>query len=217
MLWIIFPIILVLLLCLLLSAKVGVRILYETQLVIWIKAGPVVMQVYPAKKKKKHEKKKASKSFKEETKKEKQPRNVTADAVWHLVSALLPPTFDMMERISCSMHIQMLRLHLIISDPNPAVAARRYGNVNAVLWPVLSAMGSLVTVEQQKVDLELDFAARRSTADGELFVTLRIYHGIAILLADGKVILKAVLRFMKETKPDTAQKQKKTEKESAAA
>ena len=213
MLWMIFPAIAVLLLSLVLSAKVGVRVIFGEQFAAWCKVGPVMLQVYPYHKKDEKRGKKGGKKSKE---KEKPPRNITFDAVRRFIDALLPPVLDMMGRVRRGMQVKTLTLHLVISDRDPAVAARRYGNLNAVIWPLLAVVESLVSVQRRDVEMTLDFAAHQSSARGEVFVTLRVCRGIMIFLADGVPVIQAVLRFLKETKP-VEQKKPQAEKEKDAA
>ena len=204
LLWIVLGVIAVLV-CLILSLKVGVRVVFGAALQVWVEAGPMMLQVYPAreKKKKKPEKEKQTKGEQEQEqqKAKKEKRNITFDAVWQLVNALVEPALDAMDRVRRSLRVRCIALHLVISDPNPAVAARRYGKLNAVLWPLIAVVENLVTVERRDVRADLDFAAHQSRAEGELFITMRLYHGVLILLADGLKLLRPVLEFMKTTKP----------------
>ena len=198
--WIILVIILVLI-CLLLRLKVGARVVFGDELKAWVKLGPLMLQVYPLVEKKKEKPKKEEKEKKESAeKKEKTARNITFDAVWQLIHELIPPILDTLERVRKGLHIDRLELHLMISDLNPAVAAQRYGKMNAVIWPLLAAVENVITVEQWNVQLDLDFASHKTKVDGELILTMRLHHGVRILLVDGMKILKPVLKFMKMTK-----------------
>lgn len=201
LLWFILAVIVVLV-SLLLSMKVGVRVVFGPELKVWAKFGFMTLQVYPMPKKKKEKpkKEKAAKKDQEKQKAEKEKRNITFDAVWQLVNALIEPALDAMDRVRRGIHIRCLNLHLVISDPNPATAAQRYGKLNAVLWPLIAVVENLVTVERRNVRMDLDFAARKSSAEGELFITMRVYHGMRILVVDGMKLLRPVLQFMKTTK-----------------
>lgn len=212
----------VLLIGLLLSMKVGIRVIFGAELRAWAKIGPVTLRIYPlpeGKKKRPPEEKKGGLQ-QEHPQEEKKGRQITFEAVWQLITALLDPALDAMDRVRRGLHVRCLRLHIIVSDPNPAAAARRYGTLNSVLWPLIAAMENLVTVERRDVSVDLDFAARQSRAEGEAEVTLRLYHGICILLADGLRLLRPVLQFMKTTKPvkDTKKDaEQKQQNETAAA
>ncbi|MCI5843780.1 MAG: hypothetical protein MR004_09075 [Clostridiales bacterium] len=201
-----------LVLCLLLSMKIGVRLVYDAaQLRVWLQLGPVMLQVYPEKdaksnadKKRKNVKKNAPDKGTEKASK----LNMTAEAVFSLLKELLPPLLDVLGRVRRGIRVRCLSLHLVISDPNPAEAARRYGMVNTVLWPLLAVIENTVSVERRTVRIELDFAAQQSRVEGELFLTMRLLHGAAIVLADGLRCLKPLLRFWKKTKPEKNQQQK---------
>ena len=93
-----------------------------------------------------------------------------------------------------------------MSDPNPADAARRYGTLNAVVWPALTLLENAVTVERRDVQIYLDFSAGATAVSGEALVTLRLYHLAAIGLTDGLKMIGPVSRFLKEIKPDKGAK-----------
>ena len=185
------------LIMLLLSLKMGVRILFGEELRIFVKAGPLMLLVYPRPEKKSPVAEKTKSAEKtEETK-----RNITLDAIADLLRTVLPLAMDAMERVRKDMHIQCFLLRLTISDLDPAEAARRYGTCNAVLWPLLACVENLVAVEKRDVKILLDFAAQKSSAAGELFVTMRLRHGLRIALKDGVPMLRAVLQFLKTVTP----------------
>ena len=186
--------------CLLLSMKVGVRVSFGDALRVWVKAGPFLLQVYPIARKKKKKQEKKPKDAKPE-KAPKPGRNITPAAVWILLQALLEPTLDAMHCVRKGLRVHRLSLACTVSDPDPAAAAKRYGTLNAVLWPLVAVTEQLVAVERRDVRLQLDFAARDSHAEGEIFVTIRIYHGVKILLRDGVPLLRALRQFLKDTKP----------------
>ena len=211
LLWII-PAVLLLLIGLTLSAKVGVRVVFGKELTAFLKIGPVTKQVYPL-----PEKAKGSGQKKEKRKKQKEKRQFTWEAVRELLADLRLPVLDALNCGRKGLHVRVLRLHLTVSDRNPAAAAQRYGKLNAFLWPLLAAVENLVCVERRDVTLALDFSAGASSAEGELFVTIRLYHGLLIFISDGPAILKALLRFFKRTAPEKESLSKQAKQTAAEA
>ena len=208
LLWII-PAVLLLLIGLTLSAKVGVRVVFSKELTAFLKIGPVTKQVYPL-----PEKTKGSGQKKEKRKKQKEKRQFTWEAVRELLADLRLPVLDALNRGRKGLRVRVLQLHLTASDRNPAAAAQRYGKLNAFLWPLLAAVENLVCVD---VTLALDFSAGASSTEGELFVTIRLYHGLLIFISDGPAILKALLRFFKRTAPEKESSSKQTKQTAAEA
>ena len=211
--WII-ALVILLLLVLLLRLQVGVRVLFGETQTVWLKIGPLMRQVYPQPEGKAEKTKQAKK---EKKKKEKEPdasgkvkkkRHITFDAVWQLISALTDPVLDAMNRVRKGLRFHQLNCRLVIADGDPAKAAQRYGNINAVLWPLLAVVEHTVTVEHRKVDIGLDFAAQKSCASGEVYVTMRLHHGVRILLRDGFAVIRAILAFMKATKAENTEEKK---------
>ena len=170
-----------------------------------------MLQVYPEKNTKSdvgQKWKRAKKDVPDQGAEKMPKRKITAEAVLSLLKELLPPFLDALGRVRRGIRVRCLSLHLVISDPNPAEAARRYGMVNSVLWPLLAVLENTVSVERRTVQIELDFGARQSRGEGEVFLTMRLLHGAAVVLADGLRCLRPLLRFWKETKPEKTKQQK---------
>ena len=200
--WMIILAVFLALACLLGSLKVGARVVFGETIAAWIKIGPAMIQLYPVPEKKTQKKEKPAQKT---SAKEKTKRNITFQAVWTLVEEVIPYVLNTLERVRKGIRIRVLNLHLTLSDYNPAVAAQRYGKVNSFLWPFLAAVENVVTVEHRDVRLDLDFASHKTTASGELFITMRLHHGFRMLMFDGIPMVRALLRFMKTTKPNHAQ------------
>lgn len=199
-----------LVLCLLLSMKTGVRIVFGDATRIWLKIGPMMLQVYPMPEKR--TKKPPQKAEKElSSQKEPSKRKVTFDAVWTLVQELLPPLLDTMERIRRGICVKTLCLNVVVSDANPALAAQRYGKLHALVWPLLAALEQTVCVKQRDVQLHLDFASRQTSVQGEVMLTMRVFRALHIGVKEGGRILRPVLHFLKAT--EAAGKAAECEKE----
>lgn len=208
------------LLCLLLSMKIGVRVLFGEETRLWLKAGPVMVTLYPLPEKKAKKEKSRKKKASSGKKEEKHGRNITFEAVWELVQSLTSPLLDAMERVRRGIRVERLNVDFTISDVDPALAAQRYGKLNAFLWPFLAAMENVITVKQRDVQLHLDFAGKESRADGEVIITMRVFCAVRILLRNGLRFLRPVLHFMKSTEVadgKAAAEKDRNHKESAAA
>lgn len=188
------------LLALLLSSKLGIRVLlHEDGVRVWVKAGFWTKQIYPAlqtrKKKAEGKEKKAKKSSGK-----KAGRNITWDAVQRLLREIVPPMLRALGRFRRGLRIHDLEGRIVVGDRNPAAAARRYGTLNAVLWPALALLEHTVTVERRDVQIDLDFSAGKTEVTGEVFLTIRICHLAAIFLREGYKLIGPISRFLKETK-----------------
>lgn len=193
LLWIIICVV-VCVIALILSSKVGVRVLAGEDLRIWVKVGFWMKQIYPAPpgKEKKDTKKKESEA--------KKKRKITWEAVQQLLRDIYPPLLCAMGRFRRGVRVRRLEGRIVVGDPDPAAAAKRYGTLNAVLWPALALVENIVTVERRSVQIDLDFAAGRTRASGEVFLTIRIFHLLAISLGCGLKLMGPVSRFLKVTK-----------------
>lgn len=193
-----------LLICLLLSVKLGLRVVLRGGAQVWVKIGFFKRQLYPFPEPREKNPKKQKKDAAAPEKKEK--RQITWGAVQRLAEALLPTLLHACGRFRRGLRVQELTGRIVVSDPNPADAARRYGTLNAVVWPALTLLENAVTVERRDVQIYLDFSAGATAVSGEALVTLRLYHLAAIGLTDGLKMIGPVSRFLKEIKPDKGAK-----------
>ena len=95
--------------------------------------------------------------------------------------------------------MELLRFEMIVGDDDPARCAIRYGEVQAAVHLVRPVILQCFRVKREMVQIDCDFARRRSTAQAEIKATIRVYEAVAILFA--------VLRFQQHT--PTTQNQKK--------
>ena len=96
--------------------------------------------------------------------------------------------------------VELLRFEMIVGDEDPARCAIRYGEVQAAVHLVRPVILQCFRVKREMVQIDCDFARRRSTAQAEVKATIRVYEAVAILFA--------VLRFQQQHTP-TTQNQKK--------
>ena len=96
--------------------------------------------------------------------------------------------------------VELLRFEMIVGDDDPARCAIRYGEVQAAVHLVRPVILQCFRVKREMVQIDCDFARRRSTAQAEIKATIRVYEAVAILFA--------VLRFQQQHTP-TTQNQKK--------
>ncbi len=96
--------------------------------------------------------------------------------------------------------VELLRFEMIVGDEDPARCAIRYGEVQAAVHLVRPVILQCFRVKREMVQIDCDFARRRSTAQAEIKATIRVYEAVAILFA--------VLRFQQQH-TSTTQNQKK--------
>lgn len=189
-----------------LSLKVGVQIKYAEQLLVRVKAGPLMLRVFPFPKRKgkKADSDKEKKPKKKKTKKAK--RRITFEAVRQVIIECIDPLLDSAGRVRRGLRIHRMTLHLTLGgEADPAAAAQRYGQLNAAAWPLLAALEQIITVENRDVRWNIDFSAPRSHCEGELCLTMRTHHLVRIAAWNGIRFLRALLHFLKATKPDKTQ------------
>lgn len=196
-----------------LSLSVGVRVLYDEKLFLWVRVGPVKIQLIP-KKEKQAEPGKIKKKKPAEKKKAKLRKRYSAEDIKTLIFDILPPAKRVLAKAAGGLRIDYLRLRLAVGGETPAKAAERYGKANALVWTIVPMIENAARIKKRDIDISLDYEALKTKAAGEIVLHIRIYTGFSVITAAGIPILKAVFKFLKSGK--TVEEKKEKSKDKAA-
>lgn len=130
--------------------RIGAQVEYcEDGLFVRIRAGAALIPVFPAKKKK-SKPKKAEQTKSPEQKKKK-------GGTLKLVLDLLPLVLETVGKFRRKLRVDQLEMELIICDPDPADAAIRYGQANALLGSLWQPMTRAFHVKDGHAHVGVDF------------------------------------------------------------
>lgn len=206
---------LLLLLCLL---RVGVLIRYEETLNVRVTAGPIRVQVFPAKpgkekKPKKEKKKKKGKAGKgpateggsgaeaaEEQKKKAFPKPDLED-IRSAVTTLWPPLKKALGRTRRGIRVDPLEAAVCLGGrDDPAATAELYGYLNAAMWSGMPVLEKLLDIPDPALRLEMDFDREETRARVLAGVSIRVGTVLAVALQVGIPAIKWYLKFSKKHK-----------------
>jgi hypothetical protein len=194
-----------------LTMSVGVRVLYDEKLFLWIRVGPVKIRLLPAKKPKK--KKGGTDKEKAAGKKKAKPKKKhSAAEIKTLVKELLPPAKKALSKAAGALRVDCLALRLTVGGESPAKAAERYGIANAAVWTAVPLLENACRIRRRDIDVSLDYGLRESKASGEIDLSIRLSAGIGIMFSAGIPVLRAVLKFTKSGKTTEDKKEKNEDK-----
>ena len=155
--------------------RLGFRGTYTRQEVgVWFRLGAFQWRLYPWKKEKKPEKPKEVKKELEPPKPEEpKPPILSQSGVFRLVRRLLPVALEGADAFRRRLQVDVLQLEIVAGGPDPATAAERYGQINALLGAVWQPAVQVLHIRDGRVHVDLDFDRRYSATfllpDGKVF------------------------------------------------
>ncbi len=168
-----------LVLLVLLLLPVGGRVRYdEDGLFAALKLGPVVIQLFPPKKKQENKAEKKTKKDKPQQA-DDHPKKGGALA---LVKACLPLVKPALDGVRKRLTIKHLTLHVIWAAPDPADAALGYGAANAalgILWPVFYQN---FKIRDYALGVDVDFDAAQPSLYAKVDLTMTVLRVLTLAL-----------------------------------
>lgn len=196
--------IILLILWLLSLIRIGARVRYgEAGLFAFALAGPLKIQLLPAKQKKEKPQKekkpkKKKKQKKEEEPKEKKPKPEGRPGTLSRLMQLLPVVGQVCGALKRKIRIDDLKLELIWGGGDPAAIAIGYGQANAVLgmlWPVFD---NNFKVKRHSFQIGMDYGRTQPAVELEAAVTFTLGQIITLVAHYG---VKALIIWVRSGRP----------------
>ena len=211
----------VLLLAVVLLIPAGVRFSYnQGDLALWVRYGPVRVQLYPRKKEeeeKEFPEPEKEKKKKVKPKKEKKPQaKINKEQILYSLEKLPPILGRALRRTGRRIHISPLKVHLLIACPDPADTALLYGKMEAALIAGLPVLHRLLRISEQDIRLFPDFAGEKMDAIAEVGVSVRPWDVLSIAVRAGGSLLIWLLGVTKLASPPVQEKKQSLKQEAAS-
>ena len=170
--------------------RIGGRVRYgEVGLFAFVLAGPMKIQLFPAKPKEEKPKKK-KKPKKEKKPKEKKPKPEGQPGTLSRLMQLLPVVGQVCGVLKRKIRIDDLKLELIWGGSDAAAVALGYGQANAalgMLWPILD---NNFKVKRHSFQIGMDYERTQPAVELEAaltftigqIVTLAVHYGVKALI-----------------------------------
>lgn len=193
---------LLLLLVVVLLTPVRVRWAYDRgALSLWVRFGPVKLQLFPRKEKPEQPPKAGEEKKKKRKKKEKKEKppgpKINREQIFYSIETLPPILGRALRRTGRRLRVGPLKVHLLVAGGDPADTALLYGRLEAALGAGLPALHRLVHVRDQDIRLFLDFQEERMDCIADVGISLRPWDLVSVGLRAGGSLLKWYLRFRK--------------------
>lgn len=188
---------LIVIVAILLSIRVGLHIIYEDDLNVYLKVLFIKYSIYPAKKKKfnikkynKKEKKKKSQSdivIKEKSEKEKNP------SLLDKISFIKEILSVFLKAFSKHLKVNLKKLHIIVATPDAAQTAITYGAISGVTAGIVELIDSytnLKALNEDAIIVKPDFTSEKSEVSINISLSISV---LGALITLGKTLWKSIL------------------------
>ena len=177
--------------------RVGGRVRYgEAGLFAFVLAGPLKIQLFPAKPK--EEKPKKKKPKKEKKPKEKKPKPEGQPGALSRLMQLLPVVGQVCGALKRKIRIDDLKLDLIWGGSDPAAIALGYGQANAalgMLWPLFD---NNFKVKRHSFQIGMDYGRTQPAVELEAALTFTIGQILTLAVHYG---VKALIIWVRSGRP----------------
>ena len=213
-------------LILILLLPVGVQARYDGEATVKLVAGPVKLQLVPAKPKsrkqlEKEKKKKEQKAEKkaEAKKKAKAKQLIQKDPpppkpkepLPDKIQGLLPfakLAVDALGSVFRRLTVKKLILHVRYGGGDPVKVADNYGKIMSILWGMGSVLTRKFKIKKSDISVVPDFLSGKTEVEAELYIRYLIFDLLGIAVKYGFRGLKLLIRRKKHEKELRKQQQK---------
>lgn len=189
---------------------------------LYVRYGPVKIQLFPQKEKPEEGEKKPPKKKKTKPEKPKNPKaKINMEQILYALEKLPPILGRALKRTGRCIHIRPLKLYVLVAGADPAAAAMLYGRMEAALAAGFPILERALRLKDADVRLYVDFTERQMDFIADVGVSLRPWSLVWMALRAGGSLLKWYLGFRKLASPpppesDKEQTDQKDETECAA-
>ena len=203
-------------LILLLQIPVRVRASYgQGDLALWVRFGPVKLQLFPRpekaekpeKKPKKEDEgpeKKPQKEKKKKAKKEKPKKpkaRINREQIFYALEKLPPILGRALRRTGKSIRIEPLKVWLLVAGSDPADTAVLYGRLEAALAAGLPVLRRVVRIRDEDIRLYLDFTEQQMDCIADVGIALKPWSLVTMGVRALGSLIKWYLGFRKLASP----------------
>jgi hypothetical protein len=166
-------------------------------------AGPIRIQVYPAKPKKEKSKdqkpKKTTEKKQEKKKTEEKPAEKKGGSVRDFLP-LVSPVLEFLNDFRRKLRVNQLQLRVILAGDDPCDLAVNYGKAWAALGNLMPQLERVLVIQKRDVEVECDFISNQTLIVAKLDLTITLGRLLAVSLYHGVRILWQFLIIMKTRK-----------------
>lgn len=179
---------------------------------VWLRAGPLGINVFPRKKKKKEKKAPPKKEKEKKPKPAHEPDRPApglaerAGGALDYARALLPILLEGAGQFKDKLQVDKLTLEVTVGSSDPAQAALNYGRASAALAGAWGALNEAFRLKEGEARVRVDFDARETKVYGYLALSLKLGQLVWLGIYFGCRALGAFLRTRSRRKQEHQQR-----------
>lgn len=180
--------IILLILLLLASVRVGVIFHFGDVTTLKLRIGLIRVTILPKKKKEKDTAK--ADAAPKKTTGEKKKNKLTPLEIYDLVTAVFEGLRAMAHRAGKHLRVDPLELAAVIGGSDPAEVAQRFGTVNAAVWSLMPQAEEILHIPDPAIHLEMDYNASKTTVSGTVGLSFRVGNMVEFIVAAAIPLLR---------------------------
>lgn len=174
---------------LLLSIPVGINLVLEDELRVYLRVLFLKFKLYPSKKKKfnqrKHEKKKKKKESAKSPVLKERDEIKSKPTLLENISTITEIVRTFFKHFSKHLHVKLTKIHIKVATPDAAETAILYGAVSgavACLVELIDSITNLGRIKQSSIAVEPDFLSEKSSARLNISLYINSFGAIIVIL-----------------------------------
>ena len=201
--------IIMLILLLLVSIRVGVVFHFGDQTTLKLRIGPVRLTILPKKKTEKRTAK--AEAAPKQSAPPKKKNKLTPLEVCNLVTAVFSGLRAMAHRAGKHLRVDPLELSAVIGGSDPAEVAQSFGAATAAVWSLMPQAEEVLHIPNPAIHLDMDYNAPKTVVSGTVGLSFRVGNVIEFTVAAALPLLKWYRTYRKahanDPKPNEAAKE----------
>ena len=177
-----------LILLLLVSVRVGVILHFGDQTTLKLRIGFIKVTILPKKKKEKRTAKADAAPKKSAPPKKK--NKLTPSEIYDLVTAVFSGLRAMAHRAGKHLRVDPLEISAVFGGSDPAEIAQRFGMANAAVWSLMPQAEEIIHIPDPAIHLGMDYNAPKTVVSGTVGLAFRVGNLIEFTVAAAIPLLK---------------------------
>lgn len=182
--------IILLILLLLASVRVGVILRFGDQTTLKLRIGPIRLTILPRMKRKHQKQNEVVDAAPKKTASPKKRNKLTPFEISDLVTAVFSGLGTMARRAGKHLRVDPLELSVLIGGGDPAEVAQRFGFASAAVWSLMPRAEEIIRIPDPAIHLDMDYNAPRTVLSGTVGLSFRVGNLTEFIVAAAIPLLR---------------------------
>ena len=175
--------VILLILLLLMSVRVGVIFRFGDQMTLKLRIGVLRLTILPKKKKEKQTKTETAERTTQKSTSPKKKKKLTPSEVCDLVTAVFSALRAIAHRAGKHLRVDPLELSAVIGGSDPTQVAQCYGAASAAVWSLMPQAEEIIHIPDPHIHIDMDYNAPHTAVSGKVGLSFRVGNMIEFIVA----------------------------------